>query len=115
MGTHISHAEAAKTAEFQVFLRLVGAEEYDDRDLEEIAEMSVEALCNEAPGLALGVVASVDLDRRLVELEMTIEAAADSELHQKMALVLAALERGAPLKLCESTASRAPDREPVPA
>jgi len=104
---------AAHRAEFQILLRLQ-PEPNEDHDLEQVAEISLEALRNEAAGLALGVVASVDLDHRTVELEMTVEVSSASEVHQKMGLILAALERGAPsLILCQSTASRSAAHELV--
>jgi len=39
-------------------------------------------------------VVGVDLDRRSLEIEMTVEALAASEVHQKTGLILGALERG---------------------
>ena len=107
MDTPITQASPAKT-EFQTILRLmVATPNDDDRELEQFAERSIEVLCNEAASLALGVVASIDLDERVVALEMTIEASSDSELHQKMGLILSTLESGVPLRLTQSTASRA--------
>jgi hypothetical protein len=118
--TNITHDTGAK-AEFQTILRLLPrVPDNSDQELEQIAERSVQVLCEEAAGLALGVVAAVDLDERAVELEMTVEASSDSELHQKMGLILGELERGVPLELSESTASRSSsqardERELVPA
>jgi hypothetical protein len=108
-----THPKQAAVVEFQTLLRLGTDGAYDDAHLAQIAELCVEALRTEATGLALGPVASVDLDQRIIELEMTIEAPSDAELHQKMGLILAALERGAPLCLRESTSSRSPDRDLV--
>lgn len=103
--------------EFQVLLHLV-PQPSEDRDLAAIAELTLEALKTEAGGLALGPVVGIDLDSRRVELEMTVEAASASEVHQKMGLILGALERGAPfLFVQDSSASRSgveeTEREPV--
>jgi hypothetical protein len=104
---------APAPVEFQTVLRLVVADGIDEAEMERIAEGSLGVLQDEAGGLALGPVASADLDQRTVELEMTIEAPSDAELHQKMSLILAALERGVPLRLRESTALRSQDRDLV--
>lgn len=114
-----SESHTSNKAEFQTLLRLV-PEPSDDHDLETVAAHALEALLSEARGLALGPVVSVDLDERMVEVEMTIEAASASEAHQKIGLVLGALERGAPFILRDSTASRSDvttndERELVPA
>lgn len=116
MGTPTTQAAPAKT-EFQAVLRLtvvpvepVGPSNDDEGALEHFAETAVDVLRNEAASLALGVVASIELDDRVVALEMTIEASSDSELHQKMGLILSTLESGIPLRLMESTASRASTR-----
>jgi hypothetical protein len=103
-------------AEFQVLLRLI-PDPNDDRDLAAVAELALDALHAEAQGLALGPVVCVDLDARSVEIEMTVEGSA-SEAHQKIGLILGALERGAPFMLVQdSSTSRAPAdaprREPV--
>lgn len=103
--------------EFQVLLHLV-PEPNDDRDLAAVAELTLDALKAEATGLALGPVVSIDLDHRRVEIEMTVEAASASEVHQKIGLILGALERGAPfLFVQDSSASRSEvqeaEREPV--
>jgi hypothetical protein len=113
MGTHTSRTPADDKDEFQAIVQLMPKEAPDDDALEELATMCVAALMAGAPGLALGVVGSVNLDGRFVELEMTIEASSDSEVHQKMALIMSALERGTTLRLRESTASRVADRELV--
>ncbi len=59
--------------------------------------------------------ASIDLDQREIWLEMTVEAASASEFHQKMGLILGALEHGAPFVIRESNTSRsvAPDDDLV--
>jgi hypothetical protein len=100
-------------AEFQALLHLA-CEPNDDRDLAAVAELTLEALKAEAAGLALGPVVGIDLDQRIVEIEMTIEASSASEVHQKMGLILGAIERGAPnLRVQDSSASRSRD-EPEP-
>ncbi len=99
--------------EFQVLLHLA-PEPNDDRDLAVVAELTADALRAEAPGLALGPVVGIDLDLRIVEIEMTVEAASASEVHQKMGLILGALERGSPFILQDSSASRSPVNEPEP-
>jgi len=97
--------------EFQALLHLA-PEPNDDRDLSTVAELALDALRSEATGLALGPVVCIDLDRRVVEIEMTVEAASASEVHQKMGLILGALERGAPFLLIQdSSASRSQERE----
>jgi len=85
----------------------------DDRDLAVVAELALEALTTEAAALALGPVVAVDLDRRSVEIEMTVEALAASEVHQKMGLILGALERGGRFVVQDSAASRSRDPEPA--
>jgi hypothetical protein len=98
--------------EFQVLLRLA-PDPNDDRDLAAVAEMTLSALQAEAKGLALGPVVCVDLDQRTVEIEMTVEAASASEAHQKIGLILGALERGTPFMLVQdSSASRSRVDEP---
>jgi hypothetical protein len=100
--------------EFQVLLHLA-PEPNDDRDLAVVAELTLDALRAEAAGLALGPVVGIDLDLRIVEIEMTIEAPSASEVHQKMGLILGALERGAPFLLVQdSSASRSQVNEPEP-
>lgn len=99
--------------EFQVLLHLA-PEPNDDRDLAVVAELTLDALKAEAAGLALGPVVGIDLDLRIVEIEMTIEAVSASEVHQKMGLILGALERGSPFILQDSSASRSPIHEPEP-
>ena len=102
-------------AQFQVLLDL-GTEPNDDRQLAVVAEQVLDALIAEAAGLALGPVVGIDLDRRVVQVEMTVEAASPSEVHQKMGLILGALERGAPFLLVQdSSASRSRVDEPEPA
>jgi len=101
--------------EFQVLLHL-GCRPNEDEDLEAIAEVVSEALKAEAAGLALGPVVGIDLDERIVEIEMTVEAPSASEVHQKMGLILAAIERGVPnLRVQDSSASRSRVDEPEPA
>jgi hypothetical protein len=100
--------------EFQALLHLA-PEPNDDRDLAEVAELTLRALQTEAAGLALGPVVCIDLDRRVVEIELTVEATSASEVHQKMGLILGALERGAPFLLVQdSSASRSPSLESEP-
>lgn len=99
--------------EFQVLLHLA-PEPNDDRDLAVVAELAADALRAEAAGLALGPVVGIDLDLRLVEIELTVEATSASEVHQKMGLILGALERGGPFILQDSSASRSPVSEPEP-
>lgn len=119
-GNHVpSESHSSEKSAFQTLLRLI-PELSDDHDLETVAAHALEALLSEAKGLALGPVVSIDLDERTVEVEMTIEAASASEAHQKIGLILRALERGAPFILRDSTASQsdaATDDEPelVPA
>lgn len=96
----------AARIEFQALLSLTG-ESDDDRDLQAISEVALEILRAEAGELALGPVACIDLDRRAVEVEMTIEATSAAELHQKLSLVLSVLERGTPsLRVERSSTSR---------
>jgi len=100
--------------EFQALLHLA-PEPNDDRDLAAVAELTLGALETGASGLALGPVVCIDLDRRIVEIELTVEAASASEVHQKMSLILGALERGAPFLLVQdSSASRSQAHEPEP-
>jgi hypothetical protein len=99
--------------EFQVLLHLA-PEPNDDRDLAVVAELTLDALKTEASGLALGPVVGIDLDLRIVEIEMTVEAASASEVYQKMGLILGALERGTPFLLQDSSASRLQVHESEP-
>jgi hypothetical protein len=100
--------------EFQALLHLA-PEPNDDRDLAAVAELTLEAMETEAAGLALGPVICIDLDRRIVEIELTVEATSASEVHQKMGLTLGALERDAPFLLVQdSSASRSQVQEPEP-
>jgi hypothetical protein len=110
-------APTTTKAQFQVVLDL-GTETNDDDQLAVVAAQVLDALIAEAAGLALGPVVGVDLDQRVVQVEMTVEAASASEAHQKLGLILGALERGTPLLLVQdSSASRArvdePECEPV--
>jgi hypothetical protein len=102
--------EPAIRTEFQVILRVLPMPN-DDSDLAVVAELVMDALSTEAAGLALGPVVGVDLDHRSVEIEMTVEALAASEVHQKMGLILGALERGGRFIVQDSAASRSPDPE----
>jgi len=100
--------------EFQALLHLA-PKPNDDRDLAALAELTLGALGTGASGLALGPVVCIDLDRRIVEIELTVEAASASEVYQKMGLILGALERGAPFLLIQdSSASRSQVHEPEP-
>jgi hypothetical protein len=102
-------------AEFQVLLNIAPMPDSDE-DLMAVSDIALEAICAEADGLALGPVVSVNLDDRTVVLEITVEAVSASELHQKLGLISAALERGAPqLILAGSSTSRSPQRELIPA
>jgi hypothetical protein len=115
-GTDMSRLQEPTTTktEFQALLHLA-PEPNDDRDLAAVAELTLDALRVEADGLALGPVVCIDLDRRIVEIEMTIEATSASEVHQKMGLILGALERGAPFLLVQdSSASRSQAQETAP-
>lgn len=111
MGVGIMEPQTTRATDqrtdFQVLLHLSPVAN-TDQDLELVAERALAALADGAEGLALGVVASVDLDRRLVELEMTLEASSASEVHQTQALILGALERGGPFVFLDSTTSRSP-------
>jgi hypothetical protein len=111
---HPDVISAGPRTEFQVRLRVL-PDENDDEQLKEVAEIAIEALAAEAASLALGPVASIDLDRREIWLEMTVEAASGSEAHQKMGLILGALERGAAFVIRESNTWRsvAPDDQLV--
>jgi hypothetical protein len=100
--------------EFQVVFHLAPDEPTDDEDLNTIAALALEALEAEAPGLALGPVVAVDLDRQSVEVEITVEAKSASEVHQKLGLILAAIERGSRLIVQDSSASRTSAGEPEP-
>lgn len=106
-------ASISEHTDFQVLLKLA-PEPNEDEHLDDVAQLAVIALLSEAAGLALGPVATINLDERTVTLEITVEATSASEAHQKMGLIIGALERGAPLMINESTTSRnsAPDDEP---
>ena len=106
---------AASVTEFQVVFNLVPGEPADDADLQTIADLALEALGSEAVGLALGPVVCVDLDQRSIEVELTVEATSASEVHQKMSLILGALERAGRLVVEDSSASRSPASAPEPA
>lgn len=106
MPTHTSTLPAAPKSEFQVLLHLEPVERPSDDELAAFAEFALNALIAEAAGLALGPVASVDLDKRLVQFELTVEAVSASEVHQKIGLILAALERGTDGVIVDSSTSR---------
>lgn len=97
-----SQEPATTKTQFQVVLDL-GTEPNDDDQLAVVAEQVLDALIAEAAGLALGPVVGVDLDQRVVQVEMTVEAASTSEVHQKLGLVLGALERGTPFLLVQDS------------
>src|SRR5436305_680196 len=114
VGASKGHEPGAMT-DFEVVFHLAPDELTDDEDLSTIATLALEALTAEAAGLALGPVVAVDLDRHRIEVEITVEAESASEVHQKLGLILAAIERGGRLIVEDSSASRTSVDEPEPA
>jgi hypothetical protein len=108
---HERYNAPAPRSAFQVRLTLAPVPSTDE-DLDDVAELALEALAAEASTLALGPAASIDLDRREVCIELTVEAASASEVSQKMGLILGALERGAPFVIIETNTARS-EPEPV--
>src|SRR5437868_5464790 len=94
------------SSEFHVLLS-IAPEPSTDRDLQQLSTYVLDVLREDAQGLALGPVTAIDLDERMIELELTIEAEAASEVHQKISEILAVLERGGRIVLRDSAASRA--------
>ena len=93
--------------EFQVVLRILPVPN-DDRDLAVVAELVLDALTRrrgwhwEPWSVSTSTIESV-------EIEMTVEALAASEVHQKMGLILGVLERGGRFIVQDSAASRSQD------
>lgn len=83
----------------------------DDEHLDNVAAAALETLnCKEGPAVfALGPVASINLDSRQVEILVTVEAADQAELHQKVALIAAVLERNEELPLQSSETTETED------
>lgn len=98
-------------AHAQVLIRIEPPSSADISDdaLDHVADSIVATLIQDAAGLALGPVAAVDLDKRVIEVEISVEAFSMSEIHQKMALVFAAMEREGPVPIAQSTVMRDDD------
>lgn len=106
-------SDPAPMISFQIVMHLVAAEPQAPEEIEAQIERTIPVVADEARGVALGPVFSADFGENTIELEFTVEAAAASDLHEKVGHVLEVLEHSAgfSFEYRDSTTSRVADLE----
>lgn len=90
-------APEPRVREAHVQLTLVIHAEITDEDLEALAYDGLEAVNTHAAGVVLGPVVAWNTERREIDFDFTVAALSESEVHQRIGLVLSILERELPI------------------
>lgn len=85
------------TFQAHVVLRMAARGQVSEEQLEQHALDAVEALEKRAAGTALGPVVAWNVEKSLIELDLTVEASTNAEVHEKIAQVMAVIEEEVPV------------------
>lgn len=83
--------------EAHVVLRLEASDPCSEEELEQAAGQALEAVEQRVANVALGPVVSWNIQTCVIEIDFTVEANANAEVHEKIALVVAVIEESLPI------------------
>lgn len=93
MNQRFDKTESKPTTEFNFFVLLTNAQRVNHAWLEKQAMLIEDALVKECASIVLGPSVSVNFDQNGWEIDLTIEAASQSEAEQKYNLAMGFVER----------------------
>lgn len=88
---------ASKPRDAHVQITMAAQGPIDEASLEDSAMRALAAIEEHATGVALGPVVAWNVERGDIDLDFTVEAATTSEVHQRVGIVMAIIERTLPV------------------